>query len=77
MIMNSELPSLVTPDAATGLVLAGRIADRILTNVAEASDKVGRPGGTTYLTPRAVPREVVIGIVFHTIAASNRGWPPD
>jgi len=77
MVMNAELPSLVTPDAAAGLVLAGRIADQILTNVAEANEKVGRPGGTNYVIPPAVPRELVISIVFHSIAASNRGWPPD
>jgi hypothetical protein len=73
--MQTELPSLITPDAQTGLALAGRLADQLHAQIDEANAKIKRPGGTNYLMPPAFPKEASASILFYTIAAANRGWP--
>jgi hypothetical protein len=73
--MQNELPSLITADAQTGLALAGRLADRLHSQVDEANAKIKQPGGMNYLMPPAFPREATVAILFYTIAAANRGWP--
>ena len=73
--MQTELPSLITTDAQTGLALAGRLADQLHAQVAEANSKIERPGGMSFLMPPAVPKEATVAMLFYTIAAANRGWP--
>ena len=73
--MQNELPSLITPDAQTGLALAGRLADQLYAQVDEINAKIKKPGGMNYLMGQAVPREAVICVMFYTISAANRGWP--
>ena len=73
--MQTELPSLITPDAQTGLALAGRLADQLHAQIDEANKKIKQPGGTTYLMPPAFPKEATACILFYTIAAAHRGWP--
>ena len=73
--MKNELSSLVTPDAQTGLVLAGKLAAELHAQIHEANAKIERPGGTNYLMPPTFPREATASILFYTIAAANRGWP--
>jgi hypothetical protein len=73
--MQTELPSLITPDAQTGLALAGRLAGQLHAQIDEANAKIKRPGGTNYLMPPAIPKEATTSLLFYTIAAANRGWP--
>jgi hypothetical protein len=73
--MQTELPSLITPDAQTGLALAGRLADQLHAQIDEANKKIKQPGGTTYLMSPAFPKEPTASILFYTIAAANQGWP--
>jgi len=73
--MQTELPSLITPDAQTGLALAGRLADQLHAQVDGANAKIRHPGGMNYLMPPAVPKEATASILFYAIAAANRGWP--
>jgi hypothetical protein len=73
--MQTELPSLITPVAQTGLALAGRLADQLHAQVDEANAKIARPGGMDYLLPPPVAKETTVSILFYTIAAANRGWP--
>ena len=74
--MQTELPSLITPDAQTGLVLAGKLADQLHAQIDEANKKIKQPGGTTYLMPPSMPKEATTSFLFYTIAAANHGWPP-
>jgi hypothetical protein len=71
----AEFSSLMTANAVAGLALANQIADQILVQLAEANDKVERPGGTTFLLPPAMPREVISSIMFYAITTANCGWP--
>jgi hypothetical protein len=32
------------------------------------------PGGTNYLLPAAVPKEISAGILFYAIAVAKHGW---
>ena len=73
--MQTELPSLITPDAQTGLTLAGRLADQLHAQIDEANAKIKQPGGTNYLMPPTFPKEATASILFYTIAAANQGWP--
>jgi hypothetical protein len=70
-----ELSSLITENAAAGLALAGQIADQIAAQLEKVDDEAERPGGTTFLLPSSVPRNVIASVVFHTIATANLGWP--
>jgi hypothetical protein len=72
--MNNERPSLITPDAHTGLNLAGELAERLHTQLQAANDRVERPGGTNYLLPPPVPKEIIASILFYAISAANQGW---
>ncbi len=73
--MTTELPSLITSDANSGLDLAGQLADRMLEQIDKADENVPRPGGMHFLLPPRVPKEIVVGVLFYAIAAANRGWP--
>ena len=73
--MKTELPSLITPDATSGLALAGRLADQLHTQFAQANDRVEHPGGTNYLLAAPVPVEVISSVLFYAISAANHGWP--
>jgi hypothetical protein len=72
--MNTELPTLITADAKTGLDLAGQLAERLQAQLAEANAKAPRPGGMNYLMPPSVPKETIAGMLFYAIAAANHGW---
>jgi hypothetical protein len=70
-----EFPSLVTPTAGAGLDLAEQLADRLRTELQPtAKDGDDHPGGTSYLVPAPVPREIIASILFYAIAAANHGW---
>ncbi|MDB6064158.1 MAG: hypothetical protein JWR26_366 [Pedosphaera sp.] len=73
--MKQKLPSLITPDAQAGIALASQLADEIHSQQALANSKVERPGGTNFLLPPTVSKEVTSGILFYAIAAANQGWP--
>jgi hypothetical protein len=72
--MKDALPSLITPDTQSGLVLAGQLADRLHAQIEEADGQVERPGGMNYLLPSLVPKEIIAGILFYAITAANGGW---
>ncbi len=72
--MKNNFPSLVTPDAQTGLTLAANLADELGKQIETSINAVERPGGMNYLLPPSVPKEVTAGILFYAIAAANRGW---
>jgi hypothetical protein len=73
--MNTEKNlSLITPDAQTGLALAGRLAEQLHGQLEKSAAQAERPGGMNYLQPPAVPKEVAAGILFYAIAAANQGW---
>ena len=73
--MKNEFPTLITSDAQAGLALAGNLADQLHAQIEQASTKVERPGGTNFLLPVPVPKEIIVGILFYAIAAANHGWP--
>lgn len=72
--MNHPLPNLHTPDALSGLALAGKLADELHHQVEAASSPAGRPGGMNYALPAPLPRESTRAILFYAIAAANGGW---
>jgi hypothetical protein len=74
--MNTELPSLITTDAKSGLELAGRLSEQLHGQFAQANDQVAHPGGTNYLLSAPVPIEVISSVLFYAIAAANHGWQP-
>ena len=73
--MNNTFPSLITSDAKTGLILAGSLAGQLQSQIDQGGTKVERPGGTNYLLPAPVPKEIIASILFYAIAAANQGWP--
>ena len=72
--INSERLSLITPDAHAGLNLAGELAERLHTQLQAANDRGERPGGTNYLLPPPVPKEIIVGVMFFAISIANQGW---
>jgi hypothetical protein len=72
--MNNEPHSLITTDAHTGLNLASELAERLHIQLQAANDRVERPGGTNYLLPPPVPKEIIASILFYAICTANRGW---
>ena len=72
--MKSELPSLVTPDAQSGLALADQLAGKLLDQMERAKARADGPGGMYYGQPAPVPREITASILFYAIAAANDGW---
>jgi hypothetical protein len=74
--MKTQLPSLITADAQSGLALAGRLSEQLHEQFARASARVEHPGGTNYLLPAPVPKEVIGSVLFFAIAAANQGWQP-
>ena len=74
MTMNNEPRSLITPDAYAGLNLADELAERLHTQLQEANNRVERPGGTNYLQPPPVPKEIIVGVMFFAISIANQGW---
>jgi hypothetical protein len=72
--MKDQLPSLITPDAQAGLVLAGQLAGELQRQLAKAGFQTERPGGMNYLLPAAIPKEVIASILFYAIAGANGGW---
>ena len=72
--MQTELPSLITPDAQTGLALAGKLADQLHAQIDQANARIEPPGGMNFLVPPAFPRQATAAILFYAIAAANRGW---
>jgi len=72
--MNNKRLSLITPDAHTGLSLAGELADRLHTQIQAANNRVERPGGTNYLLPPPVPKEIIVCILYYAISTANQGW---
>jgi hypothetical protein len=75
--MKTELPSLITPDANSGLTLAGRLSEQLQEQFAQANARVEHPGGTNYLVSAPVPKEVISSVLFYAIAAANHGWQPE
>ena len=75
--MKTELPSLITPDAKSGLTLAGRLSEQLHEQFDQANAQVEHPGGTNYLLAAPVPIEVISSVLFYAIAAANHGWQPD
>jgi hypothetical protein len=74
MNMNETFTSLITPDAKTGIALAGTLADQLQVQVEQAYSKVERPGGTNYRLPAHVPKEITTCILFYSISTANGGW---
>ena len=72
--MNNERLSLITSDAHAGLNLAGELAERLHTQLQEANNRVERPGGTNYLLPPPVPKEIIVCILFYAISTAKQGW---
>jgi len=72
--MKTELPSLITLDAKSGLALAERLSEELHEQFARANDRVPHPGGTNYLLPAPVPIEVISSVLFYAISAANHGW---
>jgi hypothetical protein len=70
----SSVPTLITPDARSGVQLAGKLAEEIRSQLDQANSKVERPGGMNYLLPPPVAPEIIGGILFYAIAIANRGW---
>jgi hypothetical protein len=73
--MKTELPSLITPNPLSGMVLAGQLSEKLQQQLEQANTRVNHPGGTNYLTAAPVPREVISSVLFYAIAAANQGWP--
>ena len=73
--MPNQFPSLITPDAQTGLALATRLANELHAQLETAGGKVERPGGTNYLASPPMPKELMGSVLFYAIAAANHGWP--
>ncbi len=74
MIVKTQLPSLITPDAKAGMTLACELAEQLKSLHEQARNPAARPGGMNYLLPPNVPVEVISSILFHAIAAANNGW---
>jgi len=74
--MNTELPSLITTDAKSGLALAVRLSEQLHKQFSRANDRVEHPGGTNYLLSAPVPVEVISSVLFYAITAANHGWQP-
>ena len=72
--VKSRFPTLITPDAQSGLKLAAELAEELDNQMDRAGSKVERPGGMNYLLPAPVPPEIIGGILFYAIAAANSGW---
>ena len=72
--MNDPFPNLITPDAKTGLTLAGNLADQLQSQIDQARSNVESPGGMNYLSPAPVSKELTASILFYAIAAANQGW---
>jgi len=72
--MKTELPSLITPDATSGLALSERLAEQLHEQYAQANDRVVHPGGTNFLLAAPVPIEVISSVLFYAISAANDGW---
>jgi hypothetical protein len=72
--MKNELPSLITPDAKTGLALASELASQLRTQFEKAGSQADHPGGTNYLVRPSVSSEVIGSVLFYAIAAANQGW---
>jgi hypothetical protein len=72
--MKNQIPSLITKDARSGLVLASQLAEELQWQLQQAGSKVERPGGMNYLQPATVPKEVISSILFYAIASANGGW---
>jgi hypothetical protein len=72
--MNTELPSLITPNPLSGMVLAGELTDKLHDQFEQANARVAHPGGTNYLAAAPIPREVISSVLFYAIAAANCGW---
>jgi hypothetical protein len=72
--VKSRFPTLITPDAQTGLKLACELTEELSNQMDRARSKVERPGGMNFLLPPRVPSEIIGGILFYAIAAANHGW---
>jgi hypothetical protein len=72
--MNDQLSSLNTADASAGLKLAVDLAEKLHLQIQSANKDIERPGGTNYLLPAPVPKEVIAAVLFYAIAAANKGW---
>lgn len=72
--MKNHLPSLITPDAKTGLALASELASQLKTQFDKAGSREEHPGGTNYLSRPSVSNEVIGSVLFYAIAAANQGW---
>ena len=72
--MKNQFPSLLAADVQAGLALADELAAQLQTQMEKADTQIERPGGTNYLLPARVPKEVIAAILFYTIAAANHGW---
>ena len=72
--MKNGLPTLITPDAQSGLALACKLAGELHTQMDQAASKVEHPGGMNYLLPAPIPQEIIACVLFYAIAAANNGW---
>jgi len=73
--MQNKFPSLITPNAQSGLALASQLADALHAQIEKAGAQVERPGGMNYLLPAPIPKEITTSVLFYAIAAANHGWP--
>ena len=55
--MTEKLPSLATPDIQAGLKLAAQLADRLQTQIVQASARLEHPGGMNYRLPLTSQRK--------------------
>lgn len=72
--MNTELPSLITPNPLSGMVLAGELSEKLHHQLEQATARVEHPGGMNYLAAAPVPKEIISSVLFYAIAAANGGW---
>lgn len=72
--MTTPKTSLHTANAQAGLDLANELADHLQTQMENADGNASRPGGTNYLAPQRVPKEIMTGILFYAITMANQGW---
>jgi hypothetical protein len=72
--MKTQLPSLITSNAETGMTLACHLAEQLQAHHDQARNSAVRPGGMNYLLPPNISMEVVSSILFYAITAANNGW---
>ena len=72
--MTPQTSSLITANAKSGLDLANELAEHLQSQMESAGEKISRPGGTNYLKPQQIPKEIMASVLFYAIAMANQGW---